>query len=515
MTLRSAINAVLPLSCAVVAVAALAWLLQGWKTSGLGVLPAAMLAAAFGAGLAQLVHLWSRASVAFTSRLGDDVDHIMIDAAATAFFIDSIKLKIEHELVQTYALVALAEAGGVSGQAIAANADRALLTATEVRGESGSGRHAVVKVLSENDQARAGALLASEQMAILKNSSAQILGITDVITEIATRTNMLALNAAIEAARAGEHGRGFAVVAGEVRQLAQRTRTATDEIGAMVRAIDQQAERAAAGMAALSERVAAAASEVRHVNNLLGNIEQAAINAEFEVRQITTAAREHVTASRSMREAIVAMRDSLAVTEAQLPEVAAAAMQLSERGEAVFDALTGSGAPSRHDVIRAAAINAATQVGKLFAAAVARGQISREALFERRYTPIPNTNPQKHSTSFDQFTDSALPALQDALLAGLPQLTYAGAVDSNGYFPTHNTKFSQALTGNYQIDLVNNRTKRIFDDRTGKRCGANTKPFLLQTYKRDTGEVMHDLSVPIYVDGRHWGGFRIGYRSQL
>ncbi|MFX6035700.1 hypothetical protein ABTE74_20175, partial [Acinetobacter baumannii] len=48
---------------------------------------------------------------------------------------------------------------------------------------------------------------------------------------------------------------------------------------------------------------------------------------------------------------------------------------------------------------------------------------------------------------------------------------------------------------------------------TGKRCGANNRPFLLQTYKRDTGEVMHDLSVPIYVNGKHWGGFRVGYRS--
>ena len=94
-----------------------------------------------------------------------------------------------------------------------------------------------------------------------------------------------------------------------------------------------------------------------------------------------------------------------------------------------------------------------------------------------------------------------------------PQLAYAGAVDSNGYFPTHNRKFSQPLTGNYERDLVNNRTKRIFSDRTGKRCGSNTKPFLLQTYQRDTGEVMHDLSAPIYVKGRHWGGFRVGYRS--
>ncbi|MCM8922118.1 MAG: methyl-accepting chemotaxis protein, partial [Candidatus Thiodiazotropha sp.] len=54
---------------------------------------------------------------------------------------------------------------------------------------------------------------------------------------------------------------------------------------------------------------------------------------------------------------------------------------------------------------------------------------------------------------------------------------------------------------------------RIFDDRTGSRCGNHQFPFLLQTYKRDTGEVMHDLSVPILVQGQHWGGFRIGYKS--
>jgi hypothetical protein len=87
-----------------------------------------------------------------------------------------------------------------------------------------------------------------------------------------------------------------------------------------------------------------------------------------------------------------------------------------------------------------------------------------------------NTSPQKHSSQFDGFTDRVLPALQEALLARMPQLAYAGAVDNNGYFPTHNKKFSQPLTGDYDVDLVNNRTKRIFSDRTGKRCGANTKP---------------------------------------
>ncbi len=133
----------------------------------------------------------------------------------------------------------------------------------------------------------------------------------------------------------------------------------------------------------------------------------------------------------------------------------------------------------------------------------------------QNYIPIEGTNPPKHSTGFDQFTDQVLPAIQEPILSDNPDIAYAGAVDVNGYFPTHNKKFSQPLTGNYETDFVNNRTKRIFDDRTGSRCGSNQSLFLLQTYKRDTGEIMHDLSVPIWVNGEHWGGFRVGYASQL
>ncbi|MEY4593235.1 MAG: hypothetical protein RIR18_2130, partial [Pseudomonadota bacterium] len=83
------------------------------------------------------------------------------------------------------------------------------------------------------------------------------------------------------------------------------------------------------------------------------------------------------------------------------------------------------------------------------------------------------------------------------------------------YVPTHNQRFSQPLTGNEQTDFINNRTKRIFDDPVGKRCGEHQLPFLLQTYRRDTGEIMHDISAPIYVNGKHWGGFRIGYRTEI
>jgi len=105
--------------------------------------------------------------------------------------------------------------------------------------------------------------------------------------------------------------------------------------------------------------------------------------------------------------------------------------------------------------------------------------------------------------------------LQENLLNQNKCLIYALCIDRNGYVPTHNRKFSQPLTGDEKTDFVNNRGKRIFDDPVGKRCGSHQQPFLLQTYRRDTGEVLHDISAPIFVKGRRWGGFRIGYATEF
>ena len=153
-------------------------------------------------------------------------------------------------------------------------------------------------------------------------------------------------------------------------------------------------------------------------------------------------------------------------------------------------------------------------IGRVLEQAVASGRIRPEDLFDRNYVPIPNTRPQKYTTKFDALTDELFPPIQEPILDANKEVVYAGAVDVNGYFPTHNKRYAQPLTGDEKKDLVGNRTKRIFDDPVGKRCVSHEQPFLLQTYRRDTGEIMHDLSVPIYVQGRRWGAFRLGYRTE-
>lgn len=503
----------------VVPVAAGSGIVMGWMALPALAMPVAPYwTAAVAAGVAvMLAHLAAHKragkALAFVDKIGSEIDHIMIGAAETSYFVDTIKTKIAHDVQAADSIVEGAKQNASTTEQIAANAERASTVAADVRAQSVAGRAEVDRGLEQIGKARSDAQNASVVMTALQDKSKRIHGITETISEIAARTNLLALNAAIEAARAGENGRGFAVVAGEVRQLAQRTKEATDDIGAMVRAITEEAERAALGMEALSSKVMDASQNVERVHGFLGNIERSAATSEEEIGQIARASREHVETTHRIAEAILKIRDGMLATDIELPRVAASAMAVSERAELVYEALAEGAASTQHDDIQKVATEAARSIGKLFEDAIATGRIAEAALFDRTYQPLPNTNPVKHTTQFDAFTDRVLPELQERILETLPQLAYAGAVDDNGYFPTHNKKFSRPLTGDYDVDLVNNRTKRIFSDRTGKRCGANKKAFLLQTYKRDTGEVMHDLSAPIYVKGRHWGGFRIGYRS--
>lgn len=139
------------------------------------------------------------------------------------------------------------------------------------------------------------------------------------------------------------------------------------------------------------------------------------------------------------------------------------------------------------------------------------GRLTMDALFDTFYVPIPDTYPQKFHTRYDRVADGVLQNILDRCLGQSRRFAFVVAVDRNGYLPTHNSRYSLPLTGDPEVDTRQNRTKRIFNDRTGLAAAHNIEPFLLQRYARDTGEMMSDLSVPIFVRSRHWGALRIGY----
>ena len=96
------------------------------------------------------------------------------------------------------------------------------------------------------------------------------------------------------------------------------------------------------------------------------------------------------------------------------------------------------------------------------------------------------------------------------------KVVFCIAVDRNGYVATHNNKYNHPQRGDLAWDSANSRYRRIFNDRTGLASARNTRPFLLQTYRRDMGGgnfmVMKEAAAPITVNGRHWGGVRLAFK---
>ncbi len=156
----------------------------------------------------------------------------------------------------------------------------------------------------------------------------------------------------------------------------------------------------------------------------------------------------------------------------------------------------------------------AGEVSTLFEQAIRSGAMSLSDLFDENYTPIRGTDPLQHMTRFTQHTDRLLPPIQEAMLEFDPRVTFCAAIDRNGFLPTHNHIYSQPQSSDPVWNAGNCRNRRIFNDRTGLAAGRNTKPFLLQTYRRDMGggnfTLMKDLSAPITINGRHWGVLHTG-----
>lgn len=142
------------------------------------------------------------------------------------------------------------------------------------------------------------------------------------------------------------------------------------------------------------------------------------------------------------------------------------------------------------------------------------GMISVREVFDKDYQLIEGydwaKNPKYH-TAYDTLTDNGVLLVEDAFLSD-SDFVFAVGVDVNGYLPTHNSVYQKKLTGDLEKDLVGNRTKRIFDDPVGIKAARNLEVGFRQVYERDTGETLWDVSTPVYVKGRHWGGFRIGVK---
>lgn len=453
------------------------------------------------------------------TELARHLSHATTASALTAAGVSHAAQQLKQKLIS---LVSSAEriedsAGHIIGteEATAQLSEQSLSAASMVRSNSQAGQSGLEKATFSMQALAQQANNSRSLIDNLSQRSREIQQVAAVIQGIASQTNLLALNAAIEAARAGEYGRGFAVVADEVRGLASRTAAATEEVERMVQDIQQHTNEVATQQHKLIEDLNSSVQLVEKAGVQLIDITELATNVEQQMQTIASGTQSNRLQLDELFKEVAQVRQDLADSDKQTAQLSQAAVLLESQTEGISEKLSEVSLSNYHQDIYELAQEAAQKISTQFENDIEKGTISLSALFDRNYKEIANTQPKKYSTAFDKYADQVLTHIQEPILKQNKNTVFAITSTPQGYIPTHNIVYSQALTGDYAQDYLNNRTKRIFNDRVGARCGNHQKPLLLQTYIRETGEHMHDISVPIYVHGKHWGGFRIGYRPEM
>ena len=356
-----------------------------------------------------------------------------------------------------------------------------------------------------------------QRLGSVGDALSQVAKVSVAIEAIAKQTNLLALNATIEAARAGSAGRGFAVVASEVKSLAEATRQATQQIGDTLRGLDSQVKNLLGESGQASSRAKTAGEGAQQIGGIIVRVQDGFTSVGQEIDGVAKAATSNLAHCDAVISELNELAKGVDQSSIELKQADARIAKLLDSSEALIGLIAESGVQTADAPLIKAVVETAKQISAVFEAAVDRGEISLADLMDENYREIPGTNPKQFMTRYVDFTDRVLPPIQDPLQSTDPRIVFCVAWARGGYLPTHNPNYRKPQGPDPVWNNANCRNRRLFEDRVVKKvAAASNKPFLLQTYRRDMGGgqfvLMKDLSAPIFIKGRHWGAFRMGFR---
>ena len=401
---------------------------------------------------------------------------------------------------------------------VADSTDEARLLAEQAREKLGQGRAAIEDTIAVFSGLTDLVVQLGDRMAGFADAMVQVQRVSSGIESIANKTNMLALNATIEAARAGEAGRSFAVVAAEVKKLAHDTRSATSEIAATVASLTREAEAVTSEIRTGVDKSRVAQSSFSSINRTVGDVADIVAMVDRQTDGIAQATGLIQRSVDSVKAGLDAFAADARENGGQLCEAQHRLGQLERLSGEMLDRLASCGVRIDDTVFIERAQQATRDLTAMIEAAIRRGEIDEDAVFDTDYVPMPGTNPVQHSTRFCDFADACVRPILDRVMAA--DARHIGCVmsDNTGYLPTHVSERSQPQSDDPVWNAKYCRNRRNFIDDATQRAIESDKEAMLVTYRMDLGHGRYlpvkNVFVPLYVNGRRWGNFELAYRDE-
>lgn len=426
-----------------------------------------------------------------------------------------VRDRVNEEVDMLGRLAGTAGQLAATGQEVHAAADEARSTAESTAAslrESGDDVHQAVSGLQEMttqvDDMTSGLGRFQEALERIQKASSSI-------AAIAKQTNLLAVNASIEAARSGSAGQGFGVVAEQIGTLAEETGEATRNIQRTVEGLATSARSLMDKGRDGAERAERVRADSRTMGDVLATLEGAMDSVASQSGRIRDAATEMGETCSQVDSGMDQLRQQVEHSAQDLGSASEHLDELLGKGEALLNLCNSTDADTPDRPMIEQAQYGAAQAGAALEKAIAEGRLSEADVFDRDHVPVPGTNPQQYTTRYVDVTDQLFPAFQEEILEAHEKILSCCSTDNHGYIGTHNLHTSKPQRpDDPDWNRANSRHRQMYTDRVGLGAARNTRPFLLQAYRRNMGGkfvLTKDASAPIYVHGRHWGACRVIY----
>ncbi len=452
-------------------------------------------------------------------RAVDQTEELAVASAGTTYYTRSAQEKAKSQTEHAREIVAVVNRFLESFRSIVEQSRRSSDIVDEANQIYESGMEKMEGAMTDAESLRASNRATTESVKEIADFVRQTREVLSMIADIAEQTHVLSLNAAIEAARAGEAGKGFGVVAQEIRTLSQRTGDAAGETTNKLQALHQK-------MTSSSELASRSESHVTQLTGALADLRETfggfseriaeSRKATGEMRDIAQGELNEVADIEARINDLEATIESFAGDFATLTENSET---LTHRSEAIARTISAFRADSYQHAAQAELTAAVSQVARVFEAHLDAGDFTEADLFEPSYRVIENTEPQQYHTLYDTIVEDELRDVLDGLRHRLKEkgteygrtFLACAVTDRKGYAPTHLPELCEAQTGDPDHDLRFSKDKRFYADPVSRKAAQHQEPMLLQAYLRDDGTQNIDISVPVWIRGRQWGGLRMGY----